>query len=564
MVNKLIHDCNTNTLMRSFLLAFVVIFPFLSQAQLEYAFKNTPSADTRLVEIGEHTIVIQPLDIINQKQRWLTLDAAFNVVATKTFVNPAASNLIMQTYLQGQNSIIRIDQYLSNEQLVLTAVVFNAKGEIKHALDLLPEGDGTRSLLRSPFFIAQSPNKKFFVLLQPQIDDYDSLSVKTIVIDDTLNIKTNTLFTVSFDEEQFDIYMPLINDFGTVFLPYVDKFDSYRLNTVLNLLSVAPGSKHYKSAEFEFVKRKLKSLVFNTQQDTLFFTGLFSSKERREDVAGILRGGYALTENKKTEVFEYVYSDEAKEELKKKFGAEGRGVNILNHLSIKPGAILNNKNLSYGVLMPVENNIPNVSKKVVAEPSGLADGRQRTVYVASLIGVEPVSYPKRINAIDKLNEHYPEYIHTWQKSIELLNRYDTTLHNVTNFSQEARFGTPPVRGSALPHKYFLYFQTNKKNDANAYQFLKLKPMTDNRYRFFTHFDSGNGSGVLHYAQSGLNKPYLNRIFITNKGELQEKTVYEDKNKVIPQGYDFIIQENYLTAFYKNNRTGKMGLVKIRL
>ena len=95
--------------MKRGLFIIVLLLPLLVLAQFEYFFTKAPSSKSRLLQLGHHTIFIEPLDIINQNQKWITFDSTLNIISAKKLVTPGAVNLIQQDYLQGKNAIIRVD-----------------------------------------------------------------------------------------------------------------------------------------------------------------------------------------------------------------------------------------------------------------------------------------------------------------------------------------------------------------------------------------------------------------------------------------------------------------------
>ncbi len=103
-------------------------------------------------------------------------------------------------------------------------------------------------------------------------------------------------------------------------------------------------------------------------------------------------------------------------------------------------------------------------------------------------------------------------------------------------------------------------------DVEANKILKFEPATIHRYSFFALYNNSSGYGSIYYREPTfkLKQPYLKSSFVNNNGEVGEKKLWDDVSKVVTTGYDYIITNDSLIAFYEDIVTGKIGLIKQRL
>ena len=273
---------------------FVVWYAIAVQAQ-PFSAISDPVLRTELqFKMGRHLVVIKPLQQHNEAHQWTTFDSITNVTVTKRLVTPYVKRIVRQLYFSGGQTIIRVDQYFAGKQLHINAYVFDVYGNIIFRKDITDSVSPSYRLFASPYFVVQSPNKQVISLVQAMVVKGEQIKVSSIVFDNQLQINSTRNYTVPFDSELMDMYMPLVNDDATVLLFVADKPQSYRLNSGVTCYLLAPDKKEKEQIHFEFERKKLKGLNFRLTDDSLKIYAFFSLDPRKKEIAGQLQTGFHL------------------------------------------------------------------------------------------------------------------------------------------------------------------------------------------------------------------------------------------------------------------------------
>ena len=267
----------------------LVVLSLCSMAQGHFPLTVIIRDGGQLLAVGEKTILILPLDRGNESQKWMTFDASLRLTSEKKLRTPDAQYLVSQTYLEGENSIIRIDQFLLGEELLISAFVFDAEGNLIMGKDL-----ELATAFHVPACAVVSPGKKCFSLVQMASLSGDSLSLSTLVFNQQLETMHKARLTIPFDSEQTDLYLPLLSNGGKTIIPTAEKFLSYRMSTSVECYVLEEENQSQK-IRFDFKRRKLGGLQFAASGETIFLTGVYSRSTNRNNVSGVLQAGYSLT-----------------------------------------------------------------------------------------------------------------------------------------------------------------------------------------------------------------------------------------------------------------------------
>lgn len=294
---------------------FIFFLPFVLEAQLKHALAEAQQPADRLLKVGSNTVIIHPLDLRNEAQKWTSFDSTLKVTSVKKLVTPYGKNIIRQTYLECEHAIIRVDQYLAEGELQISAYVFDLQGNIILRKDIQDTAAPERKILPSPYYVLQSPDKQTVSLVQAMVKGGERMYVSSINFSPELKIISNKNHILSFDPESLDMYMPMVNNNGYVLLFIADKFDSYKLGSTLNCYLLHDDAAHPESVPFDFERKKIKGLRFNLSSDTLFFSALFSGAAHRKDIVGVLHGGIEISSRKKMPVKENFFNGDSKKTM---------------------------------------------------------------------------------------------------------------------------------------------------------------------------------------------------------------------------------------------------------
>lgn len=534
--------------MRILTLLISILLPAFLCAQYTYPLPGSVPEDLHLLKLGSETILIHPMDN-NQSHKWIAFDSTLAATSVKKLVTPGAENLRSQTYLESAGSIIRIDQFLLDGELIVSAFVFDSKGNLIREKQIENVVfTGTKSPV--PFYVAQSPDKTLVLLIETLIVDDDNISVLSILFDELLNVSTPRKFNVAFKPALFDLYMPLVNNDKTVFIPTVDKFNSYKLSSVINGYLLKHTENNPKAIQFNFERKKIKELNFQFSGDKIIFTGLYSTEKNKNDVAGVFYSGYDLKKQQYVKTEEYGFSDNVKAALKKTYGAERRKGNLLNYLSFFPPPFAADAKYGYAILLS-ERKTPIIpSSQSTPQTDELGQIKRQAETVNSYIGTKPPGYSRPMNAAEAA-------AYAGQQNDQL-----SRMNEPQGWKPE-EFSSSKAR-QRLYDKNLLFFDFKNAGPEASYRFLKIKNAPDPNYKFFAYIPTTEGLGTLHYIVPDFGTPYLKSSTISTNGKLVEKKVFEDKNKIIVPGYPFVIDGETFVSFYEDKITGQLGLIRLKL
>ena len=534
--------------MKVITLFMIMLIPVALIAQYDRSLPEPVPSNAHLFSLNDQVILIHPMDMQNKSDKWVLFDSSLNITATRKLTTPYAEDILSQNYLQSDNVIFRIDQFLLDGQLHVNAYTFNAKGDLinSKALDFSPHPGS--QLLPVPFYISQSPGKKIISLMQAQVIA-DSLIIANVILDDQLNISSNTGFSIPFDAVLSDMYMPLVNNNETSFIITADKFDSYKLGSVVNCYMLHKGQKTPSPVHFKFNRKKIKDLNFFTPGDSLIFSALFSETSNKDVVSGILQTGYDTREQKHLFTKDYTYNSEIKSQLKKMYNSEGRKGNLLNYLSILPEQYVSDTSFGYAILLPAQKNgVRNIENNMPAPLPGLGQIQRDVAYSTQFIGTQPPGFSKPMDAAEAS---------VYARSLQGNRTIDYEPNKIN-------YKSAPSRKSKSEYRNLLYFSLNDSPPGRSTQFLRIKILDDPRYDFFTYIPGQSSYSAIFYSLNGSHLPFLNKITIDKFGSLEEKKLFEDNAKILLPGYPIIVNQEFLTGFYQDVNTRQMGLLKIKL
>lgn len=538
--------------MKPFVLSCLMIFvQFSLFAQNEYIFSDPVPPDARLLKVEDRIVLIHSMDINNEAQKWTCFDSSLVPISAKKLLTPDAEFLIAQSYMESLTSIIRIDQLLTGNGLQINAYTFDAEGNITHRKEINKSPDIIKKTAPVPFYIAQSPGKNLIAIVQTLIAKEDSLLVSGVIIDEKLDIKSGINFITGFDPEFSEMYMPIIDDNGNLFLIIADKFNSYKLSSTANCYLLRSQKEKPVSIPFDFDRKKIKNLAVNTANDTLFFSALYSDKRNKSEVVGILHAGYDVNKNKQIPVKEYIFSPDFTRQLKKTFSSEGHKGNILNYISQLPGFA--GRKFSYAFLTSAVNIKPvKTAKKEIEYQQGMENLPRYNSEINSLVGTQPPGYSKPMtlaeaNAYVELRDAILQNNNNsnanWLKTLALTNSNDKEKKLSGNL---------------------LFFTNPDSVTENIFRFAKIKPAGDPFYDFNTLIADNNTCGLMYYYTPTFGQPYLKKTTIDYGGYMNDKKIFESKNKILLAGYPFVVHNECIYTFYQDKFTEQTGLIKIRL
>jgi hypothetical protein len=529
-------------------LLITLFLPIWLVAQYNHPLSQLVPANSYLLKSGENSILIHPLDLKNKAHKWITFDSTLTIISNKKLITPEAEKLISQTYLEGGNSIIRVDQILVEDVLRISAFTFDVKGTLLGSKEIEAIPIISKKGKASPFHVIQSADKNFISLVQAFVVKGDSLAISNVVFDKNLSPYANAGYMLPFNALLTNMYLPLVNNNGNVIILTADKFNSYKLGSTLNLYQLSAKEQALKTLQYQFNRKKIKGLNFDLTGDTLFFSGVFSEESKKDEVAGVFQAGFDLRKQQKLAFEKFAYTDQVRRQLEKTFGAEGRKGNHLNYISLLPQRFFPNSKFLFAVLLPMLQQSQPGQKASPAQLKGLEEINHQLGVVKSLVGTQPQGYSGPV-------------------TLDQATTYAATNYNPSNVPSNPNGGwtakPPKPRSNHKQNaqtKNLLFFSFQDSSN----QFVKFKPATDPKYHFFNYLSNNSGYSAFHYVTPAFGKPYLNSTAISTAGSISEKKIFEDKSKVLLSGYPVLLDEKSLLGFYENTITGEMGLVKIRL
>jgi len=290
-------------------LLFLFFLPFVLHGQTGNAISDSVLRLDLLFKMGRHTVVIKPMQVNNEAHQWTTFDSVTNITVTKRLVTPYVKRIVRQHYFSTGQSIIRIDQYFVAKRLHISAYVFDVYGNIIFRKSITDSIASANKVLPSLYYVVQSQDKQIISLVQAMVFKGERVKVSSVVINNQLQITGDQNYMLPFDSELLDMYLPLVNNDGTVLIFVADKPQSYKLGSALTCYLLAEDAKTTKSVQFEFERKKVNGLNFTLTGDSLLFTALFSLESRKKDIVGHLKSGFEMSTYNKMPVTETLYID---------------------------------------------------------------------------------------------------------------------------------------------------------------------------------------------------------------------------------------------------------------
>lgn len=151
---------------------------------------------------------------------------------------------------------------------------------------------------------------------------------------------------------------------------------------------------------------------------------------------------------------------------------------------------------------------------------------------------------------------------------EMLN-YLITLPHPTLLSKHISYGVllPIAEKDKRPPPYKERYLVNNLlllGSESRHQFAQIKIPHDRDLQFFAYIPSEDKYSALHYYITPLGKIRLKLTTIATDGVITEKKFFENKNKILLNGFHHTITASSLITFYQEKNTGEMGLVMIKL
>ncbi len=529
----------------------IYFLPILSSAQSIHTLTKEVSPNAHFIAVKDKTILVEPIDAASESQKWTTLDSALQIISIKRMVTPGANLLISQAFLPGFNKVLRIDQMLVEDELKIGAFVFDTEGNLLNvkAIDAVP-APGTK-IIHSPFMLTQSPDKRSIALVQAQQLLSDSLAIAAIVLDDALNVISNTGYRILYEPMLSELKPPMLSNDQNLFVTIADKFDSYKLSASVNFHVLAKGSTKHQTFVLPFDRKKIKYLNLATQEEQLNFSAFYSNSNDKENINGLVYTSFDWRRNQRATDAYYAITQQAVKELKKMFAIEGRKGKLLNYLAPLPVGSAN-AHQSFAVLLPENPDPVRAGPKPVPPPvTGLGAIRQNLENVNQLVGSTPRGTTKPLTVAEANT-----YAATMQQGVP------NNIPNTDDIYKNPHSQNNKPQNQKEFKKNLLYFSNN--NGQAISQFVKLRPIQDEAYSFFTYIPEKNGYSALHYLWPSLKRASLTKTTIDKDGKVTSKNVFEDQSKILLGSHPFIATEKKLIAFYQDKFTGEMGILQIPL
>ncbi|MGV3527976.1 MAG: hypothetical protein ACO1OO_03700 [Flavisolibacter sp.] len=498
------------------------------------------TAGARLLSLNGKTIFVQQLDLNLGAQTWISYDEALKQTAVKKLVTPNAEQLASQLYLEGSTNIVRIDQFILGEELQLGIFGFDADGNLLGLKEIVFETK-QNPLYPIPFLVAQSPDKKTFSLVQAA-NAKDSLEIRSVVFDENLTVSKNIFFKVPFDAELMEFYMPLVSDNGDVSVFTVEKFDSYRLNSVVNCFHVASEKMTPESFELSFARKKLKSVQMTAIGDDIGIQALFSHSKSKEKLSGVVFARFQPRSNQTISPTAWEFDEELPRDLKKAFPPDGRRGSLANYISILPPEDVVAGQELYGYLLPAQQN--GAVKELGKATPDIERFQQVHTEVAarqSLVGTKPAGFSKPMNMAEAA-------------------AYAQTEIRVTDYSKTSNLDKPRKKQPLV--RDLISFKAG--DDKLQHDIFKLKTERNPAYNFFYYTRVNDSYGAFYYNSPTFDQPAFCHAQIAEDGTLAEKKLFDDASKIVLGDLPFMVENNQFVGFYEDQKTKEIGLVKLSL
>jgi hypothetical protein len=527
--------------------SIILLLSFPATAQKFTPLKDPVPSSASFLQLGNQIVLIHPFDKNNSTQKWVTFDSGLNIIAAKKIFSPEWHHMVSQNYVTTSDAVIRIDQMIFNDSLYITLYRFDASGNLRKrlALDFLPFNG--RKLETVPFYISQSADKKMLALVQPMTLRKDELTLTSFVLNEMLDVSSNFQRAHPFDPLLHDMLLPLVDNDGKLFVPITEKFDSYRLGSLIQLV---PLHNHSDPVQFTFDRKKLKDARMQLSDGRLTMSALYSVEQSKSDIAGILQLDADIKDIKKQQITYHLYNDELKKSLVKKTGNAMRKGNPFNYLFLLPAREKETER-TYGVLlsdqMPLR--IQNNNTPVANASEELDNVKRQVAAVNSLTGT-------RRRGQTLINPMTPAeasvYAATMQRTVGNESRIESTASSLPPAEKEEQ-------------RELLQFTYLPNSNEVSYQLLRIRLTNDLIYDFFSFAEVRGQYHAIQYKLPTLKRAQLTSSTFGADGKPVEMMLLEDKNRVIVNGYPTLLfQGRKLVAVYADRYTGEMGVVGVEL
>jgi len=545
-------------------LCFSLILHAQQGSLRNYVFPEPPPTNSYLLYSGSNTIMIWQEDVMNLSHLWTTFDSTMNMVKKTKLITPNALDIINQSYYETPAGIIRADQFINNQSLHASIYLFDAYGNITFSRQLTDSNEYkafTDKKKIRPFSIVLSADKNYISLVQTQTNDTGQLSIAAIIISADLKKIDKKSFVIPFDPELQALFPPVLSNNGTILVYTTDAFSNYKLGSVADCYILEPGQTTASRKEFRIPRKKLKDPSFKIEGAALYFSSFFSDGETKDLISGFLQGTFDLAANKWLHLKDHSYSDDTKKALKKIYGQPGSANLVLNNMNLLPDGNRPGQNIKYAVLLPDKVKRKNREDPYYGSSARVpyintTDVQYRLDRINGLIGAQPLGFSRPIGNFAEA------FTFAAVNPNVIPPDYRSLSNNINSISQMGEKSPPPGQWH-MPIN-LLYFEADSSTEIKKFQISKIRTTSDRGYTFTAYNRDSAGYYCLYYHSKGLRKPFLNKIRINEKGEIEEKKVFEQHDKIFDNRYPFIIRNNQLIAFYYYKETGDIGIIKTAL
>ena len=526
-----------------------------------YVFQAPPPLNTHLLQTSNSIILIAPEDNNNLSQLWTRFDDSFTILSKKRLVLPENTKVVRQNYYESNAGIIRLDQSVKENRIEVDLFLFSDDGDIKTSQNLVNYEDYTKDINGKkpyPFLPVFSADKSRIALVKLDQAGEDSLKISAIVASITPATRYATNYVIHFDGDLQDPPAFVLNNDGVLAAVVPDKFKSYTLGSTVYCYFTEEGKNKPVTGKLLFPRKKIKTPHIRMDNSGLLFSALFSEGDEKESVAGWINGRFDLKTSNWKQAKTYTFSKDLNKKLKRIYGQPVPAKDILNYLHVMTDEY-SSEPVLFATLVPFESTKryqPYYGSSARVPYINTTEPQQRLDALNRLVSAAPVQIPG-----------YP-VINTFEQAYTVTNAlgwipgYKEPSNN--NFSYASNINSPGMK-PVWQRSSLLYFATDSSSKITKYQFEKIFPTTDEGYYFNSRFKNNDGSySALYYHTPGLRKPYLNKLTIDKEGNVSEKNLFEDSNKILDYSYPHIIRHNKLIAFYYYIKTNDVGIIAVDL
>ena len=550
--------------MRNFLLVLLLGISLSPAAQdavlVNYVFQAPPPLNTHLLQTSKSIIVISPQDNNNLSQLWTRFDDSFTVVSRKRLVLPENTKVVRQNYYESNAGIIRLDQSIKENNIEVDLFLFNDDGDIVSSQNLVNYEDYTKDTEGKrpyPFQPVFSADKSKIALVKLDKTGEDSLTVSATVASTSPGSRFYINYVIPFDNDLQDPPAFVLSDNGVLAAVVPDKFKSYTLGSTIYCYFTEEGKTKPLMGKLLFARKKIKTPHIRIDNSGLFISALFSEGDDKDVVAGWINGSFDFKTSNWKQAKSYTFDKDINKKLKKVYGQAIPAKDVLNYLHVMTDEYSIDPVL-FATLVPFESNKkyhPFYGSDARVPYINTTEPQQKLEALNRLVSSGPVNIPG-YPVINSFEQAY-----TVTNALGWIPGYKTPDNN-SNYApnnNQSSFSPVPRRSSLL------YFATDSSSKITKYQFEKIFPTSDAGYYFNSRFKNADGSySALYYYTPGLHKPYLNKLTIDKEGNVSEKKLFEDNNKILDYSYPHIIRNNKLISFYYYIKTNDVGIIAVDL